>query len=1129
MKKRLYYILPILFLVCLSSFATGWMNYRNSTSILELSLAENQRLLAEEVRNSLATTLESVRESAGVLLGFPSLRRFAHLATAPEPELTGTIQEIITNIVSKRSTMRSISILDSQGETLISTHQEVGGVSGPALLQRTWRDEGGLLAMQEGGSPQPGIHYILPIRSDDGALLGLLDIGVEMTILNRFWSDILPRDKGYCLLIVNPRGDVMASSSPPEKTLANIRNTPVLTVLDKPEGVLVPFTQSDDSRQFGLHMGIPGTDWQIIISAQRHQIFAVVDRLQEDALFLHVIALACVVGLCLFVLNKLLASNERLEARERHALIRDKAELEAVVKERTEALNVQNNMLTSQYQTLHTILESSPVCLSIATSEAKLLYVNPAMVELFGYGTEQTDPYIYYVNEKDRDDISAAIQENGSVHNLHVAMRTAEGQICRILLSGSLMEYQGLKVELRWLVDITEEYEIRAALESERMLLRTIFDNIPDMVFYKSTSGVYRGANKTSASFVGYTPETLVGKTDAELFAHRPDDIRAYTDADKQTLSARHPLTVEESATSVTGRVVHLETIRTPYYDGEGRLQGVLGISRDITERKRIEAELIAAREQAQAASQAKSDFIANMSHEIRTPMNGIMGLSHLALQMDHVPSQLRNYLAKIDLSAKSLLRIINDILDFSKIEAGKLEMEDTPFELEPVLENIIQPLMPSIATKRLELLFDIAPALPCMLIGDPTRLGQIILNLLSNAVKFTAHGSITLTIRPVSVSDEAATLRFAVADTGIGIAKEHLNSLFDAFMQADTSITRRYGGTGLGLAICKSLSRLMGGEITVESQPGVGTTFAFTATFGIPQSQTCANGDPTQPLHNLHCLVVDPSETSRKLLRNNLTRFGARVDEACTGQEALEHFAAASPDVIILDAQTPGSNAEDVHGGIATSRRLMAQKALPRPLVIMITGHERELVSDEAREAGVSAVLAKPVTPSALRDTILRMQGGQSPSGETAAKTSAHQPQPLKGKCVLLTEDNEINQLIAMEILTGFGLDVRLAQNGLEAVQCAGAEVFDAILMDIQMPEMDGIEATRRIRAAHLQDATPIIAMTAHAMAGDYDKSLRAGMQAHITKPINPDELRATLIHWILESSEKKPVPVKA
>ena len=541
--------------------------------------------------------------------------------------------------------------------------------------------------------------------------------------------------------------------------------------------------------------------------------------------------------------------------------------------------------------------------------------------------------------------------------------------------------------------------------------------------------------------------------------------------------------------------------------DVDGEVTRMLILHRDISNVKIDEGALIEAKEAAESANRARGAFLANMSHEIRTPMNGITGLTHLALLQTGIPAQLREYLMNIDVSAKSLLRIINDILDFSKIEAGKLEMEMIPFNLNEVLEKSIQPLIPNILAKKLEIHFDLEEMLPGKLVGDPTRLGQIIINLVSNALKFTHKGNIIIKVAKKSLTHESACLHFAVSDTGIGMSPEQLKMLFQSFTQADSSITRRYGGTGLGLAISKQLVHMMGGDITVDSTAGKGSTFAFTASFGV-YNEAVPVDRPLHDMENKCVLVADDNEISRRILKEYLLSFGAQVEVAKDGQEAIAKFKARQEAgvpyfAVVLDWKMPGMDGVEVPQCI---RGAVGQEEMP---IIMVTAYDRVSAANVARGFGVNDVLAKPVTPSALHDALARsMTAGVRAQEAPADSALAASAAPLAGKRALLAEDNEINQMIAVELLSNFGMDVVVAQNGVEAVKLAVSQQFDVVLMDIQMPDMDGFEATRQIRTHAALDTLPIIAMTAHAMSGDDEKSLQAGMQAHVTKPIDPSLL---------------------
>ncbi len=524
----------------------------------------------------------------------------------------------------------------------------------------------------------------------------------------------------------------------------------------------------------------------------------------------------------------------------------------------------------------------------------------------------------------------------------------------------------------------------------------------------------------------------------------------------------------------------------------------------------------------AEAATQAKSEFLANMSHEIRTPMNAILGLSHLALQSS-LDARQRNYIEKVHGAAESLLRIINDILDFSKIEAGKLEIEAIPFQLGDVFDQLASLLGMRADDKGLELLFDLPPGLPTALVGDPSRLGQILLNLGNNAVKFTERGEVTVAVAVLEQSAGRARLRFEVRDTGIGMTLEARQRLFQPFSQADASTSRRYGGTGLGLAICRHLVERMGGDISVDSEPGKGSCFRFMLPFGLqPGTQPVADASV---LRGMRLLVVDDHPAARELLSVLVASFGLQVDAASDGQAALAAIARADAlddpyRLVLLDWRMPGMDGVDC---LARLAEVGTRHALPA--VLMVTAFCRDQAEQQLQARGlqVAALLAKPVTPSALLDACMtalgRPAGTASRSGQRQELLLARQA-GLAGARVLLVEDNPINQELACGLLERARIDVSVAANGQEALELLERERFDAVLMDCQMPVMDGYEATRALRLRPALKDLPVIAMTANAMAGDREKVLVAGMNDHIAKPFHVDDLFAALARWVKPST---------
>jgi two-component system sensor histidine kinase/response regulator len=491
--------------------------------------------------------------------------------------------------------------------------------------------------------------------------------------------------------------------------------------------------------------------------------------------------------------------------------------------------------------------------------------------------------------------------------------------------------------------------------------------------------------------------------------------------------------------------------------------------------------------------------------------------MAHLALQTELTPKQA-DYVRKIQRSANSLLGIINDILDFSKIEAGKMHMESVDFSLDEVLDNVSTVVGVKVHEKELEFLMDTTQDVPLALVGDPLRLGQVLINLCNNAVKFTEEGEIVISTKLLEKQDEWVMLQFSVRDTGVGLTEEQRGKLFKAFSQADMSTTRKYGGTGLGLTISKRLVNMMGGEIWVESEAGKGSEFIFTAKFGLARKLSRRQLEPSVDLRGMRVLVVDDNASSREILQSLLETMTFDVTVAASAEEGiaeLEKEAQSRPyKLVVMDWRMPGMD------GIKASALIKKHPSLTeKPKIIIATAYGREEVMQKSEKVGVDGFLLKPVGQSVLFDAIMVAFGKEAPEGEAIARVSRSDEEGLRnirGTMVLLAEDNEINQQVAEEILQQAGLVVRIANNGQEAVEMVRAENFDVVLMDIQMPVMGGFEATQEIRKDERFKDLPIIAMTAHAMAGDREKSIEAGMDDHVTKPIDPDQLISALVKWI-------------
>ncbi|MDR1871755.1 MAG: response regulator [Deltaproteobacteria bacterium] len=658
--------------------------------------------------------------------------------------------------------------------------------------------------------------------------------------------------------------------------------------------------------------------------------------------------------------------------------------------------------------------------------------------------------------------------------------------------------------------DITSLKATEAEVERERSLLQKILDNSP-IAFLVSVGGLVRFFSPFARQSLGLTIDAPLPKlfVNAEQFNSLVKNLER-----KGRVAWQETLIYNGEGNE---RHMLLNAFKTEYYGDIGYLFWLM----DITEMVEKEKALSLAREEAEASTKAKSEFLANMSHEIRTPMNAIIGLSHLALQTE-LDKQPRDYISRVLKAAKTLLRIINDILDFSKIEAGKLEMERVEFNLAELVSETMELQALKASEKNLEFYVDIPERLPPTIIGDQVRLAQILTNLVSNAIKFTAEGEVG--VKMEIVGDEipqVLTLRFTIRDSGIGMTQEEINRLFTPFSQADTSTTRRYGGTGLGLTITKRLVEMMNGQIWCNSVPKHGSAFIFTARFGL--TEAWSQETAPKPYLGREALAIDDNPSALQIISTNLTSMGFNVSRASSGESAVNRVKASRlkgemviPDVILVDYKMHKLD------GLETIRQLRDEYSPAKPMtLLMVAGLAPDSVQNEAKEMDIATILSKPVSLFNLQTSLSGLLVKKiAPAPVPVKPPTKLDPNALlsgfKGRPILLVEDNEVNQLVASKILRKAGLEVTIANNGLEALKKVQEDHYDLVLMDIQMPEMDGLTATKEIRKIERFKELPIVAMTAHAMTGDRDLSLASGMNDHVTKPIDIPELFKTLAKWL-------------
>ena len=794
--------------------------------------------------------------------------------------------------------------------------------------------------------------------------------------------------------------------------------------------------------------------------------------------------------------------------------------LEGFISDITPVKRAEEVMAKAHHQEqLQALMDTAPVGVGVSV-DGIIRFVNPAMETLTGLRVGEPALKIY-ADPEDRTRMLQALESSGICHDLELKVIGVDGKKRFFTTTFLKTEYEGHPGVLGWFTDVSKLKEAEDLLVRQRQSLQRLLDTSP-VGMGISVDGIMRVVNPALERLTN----VKVGQPTADLYVNPEKCTHLHDTVSREGIVANVELKFWGHDNKPHDFLTTLTRIE---YEGK---EAVMGWATDIDKIKAAEAEIIRAqkiaekaRQIAEDAAKAKGEFLANMSHEIRTPMNAIIGMSHLALKTD-LDAHQRNYIEKITHAADGLLTVINDILDYSKIEAGRLGIEAIEFWMDEVFDSVGNIMGLRADEKGIEMIFDIGPDVPELLVGDPVRLGQILVNLVGNAIKFTQKGEVVVGAQVESQSAKDIVLHFRVKDTGIGIAPEQQNKLFKSFSQADTSTTRKYGGTGLGLAISKSLVELMGGRIWVESEPGKGSTFHFTAHFGRDGAKSKHRRMfRADELAGVRVLVVDDSDFARDHLASMIRSFGMDAEVSSDGADAVDRVARARKEgrpfsLVLLDWKMP------VMDGVMCAKQIGERWKDEVPTMIMVSAFGRDEATDaaEASHVHLDGFLAKPVTPSTLLETIGRQLGRGEPGDVKTARSEEELPEGaerLAGAKILLVEDNEMNQELAVDLLKEAAISVTVAADGKQAVDMlAAGKTFDGVLMDIQMPVMDGYEATRAIRLLPGLAQLPIIAMTADVMDDSRQRMLAAGMNDYIAKPLDVKKMFLTIARWIKPSA---------
>lgn len=1001
MRAGKFILLPFVLVVTLCVFVISYFTYQDGKDIILHATERYYRFVLAEASQSIAQRVNKVLEIAEITAQGSSIRA----VTITSADKTGFEQKlanasaVISKINAINAESSSIALINAQGKVLVDVEGVYSSLSLDAELDkvRSGENYAGVKILPE---KRGAIIFGLAPIMHKGAFYGAVFISMNMKTFSEVWNLPVVSLSEVRLTVLNSQDLVIACSDQYFSEGENYAVTMETAALMHSVGELLPVNAT------GLRMGmrnvLPHFGWSIIISVSKSILLEPATHLLWSTAITSTIA-GMIAIVCMFIVFN------RMQARIRKG---DDA--------------------------LERIVNAAAVAIWEWDGDARELRMNRYANVKLGY-TDRESIYsdAWCIENMHNDDWKINLQDltnpdcRKSSYSFEGRVRNSVGQwqwvriigtVCAWNSDGSIKRAMGIYLDIQQqkereaeraeqrqkLEELVVErtaalQESSSIIQRERLLLDSVLNNIPDAIYYKDLENRYAGCNAAFERMTGFALKDIMGKTCAELNLFLSESARLCDEGDRQALLSSGPYWYEQLLFFKNGQVSLYETVKNIYRDEHGVVMGIVGVSRDITERRKAEDELVRTRQEANAANKAKSEFLANMSHEIRTPLNGIVGLNYLAMQ-ENPPEKIAQYLGKIEISARNLALIINDILDFSKIEAGKLELDYCAFALRDIVQSTFDMLQPTVDKKGISLRVENLEKVPPALMGDSLRLSQVFLNLLSNGVKFTDRGSVSLIFEVEDACPTSVLLFIRVQDTGIGMTPEQLSRLFTAFTQADASTTRKYGGTGLGLTISKSIIEMMGGSLSVSSVPNEGSCFSFR---------------------------------------------------------------------IRLDLPTDSTNASRLDTDAVLNYTRSAQQRLGMGMV----------------------------------------------NGEKAAGSVAAQKQRLEGVRVLLAEDNEINQMIAQELLQSMGCRVDIANDGQEAVNKALGGDYALILMDIQMPVMDGFAATAALRKHPALDATPIIAMTAHALVSDREKSLAAGMQDHVTKPIDPQLLQETVLRWVQHS----------